>query len=79
MRTRPNQRPGEAILVGDYLRPDRILRQPLPGVYFAGSAIHNSYPIDSAEGAARSSLTAAALIRHDHGLRAEHGRSTDGV
>ncbi|MDX2680349.1 FAD-dependent oxidoreductase [Streptomyces sp. NY05-11A] len=77
VRTRPNQRPGEAILVGDYLRPGRILRRPAPGVYFAGSAIHNSYPIDSAEGAARSALTTAALIRHDLGLRTGHRRSID--
>ncbi|MFF2363970.1 FAD-dependent oxidoreductase [Streptomyces sp. NPDC058122] len=79
VRQRPNQRPGEAILAGDYLRPDRITRRPLPGVYFAGSAIHNSYPIDSAEGAARSALTAAALIRRDLGLRTDRPRSADVV
>lgn len=79
IRTRPNQRPGEAILAGDYLRHDRILRRPAPGVYFAGSAIHNSYPIDSAEGAARTALTAAALIRRDLGLRTGHGRTSDGA
>lgn len=68
--TRPNRRPGEAVYVGDYLRPERILRRRLPGVFFAGSAIRNSYPIDSAEGAARSALAAVRELRRDFGLPA---------
>ncbi|MBK3580344.1 FAD-dependent oxidoreductase [Streptomyces sp. MBT65] len=79
VRTRPNQRPGEAILAGDYLRRDRILRRPAPNVHFAGSAIHNSYPIDSAEGAARTGLAAAARIRRDLGPRTGHEGGVRGV
>ncbi|MDX6354694.1 MAG: hypothetical protein QOF98_1597 [Streptomyces sp.] len=61
-RTRPNQRPGEAVLVGDYLRAGRILRRPTGNVQLAGSYVHNSYPLDSAEGAARSALAAARRV-----------------
>lgn len=67
VRRRPNQRPGEGILSSDYLRPDRILRRPVQGLYFAGSALRNSYPIDSAEGAVRTGLIVAARLRRDFG------------
>ena len=63
--SRVNQRPGEGIMIGDYLRPERILRRPFPGLYFAGSCMRNSYPLDSAEGAARSAFNAFCRIRRD--------------
>lgn len=65
---RSNQRPGEAVYAADYLRPGRILRRPAPGVYFAGSAIRNTYPVDSAEGAVRSALAVVQQVRRDFGL-----------
>ncbi|CRK57687.1 hypothetical protein [Alloactinosynnema sp. L-07] len=68
VRCRVNQRPGEAVFVGDYVRSDRLLRRPMRGLYFAGSAIHNSYPIDAAEGAVRSALAAVRAIRRDYDL-----------
>jgi NAD(P)-binding Rossmann-like domain len=60
----------ESVLVGEYLCPDRILRRPAQRVYFAGSAIHSSYLVDSAEDAVRSALAATAQIRRDLGLPA---------
>ncbi|MEU4446094.1 FAD-dependent oxidoreductase [Actinosynnema sp. NPDC050801] len=68
VKCRPNQRPGEAVFVGDYLHPEKLLRRAVHAVYFAGSAMRNSYPLDSAEGAVRSALTAVDAIRHDFNL-----------
>ena len=58
----------EAVFVGTYLDPRRILRQRLDTVYFAGSATRNGYPMDSAEGAARTALAAVQRIARDHRL-----------
>ncbi|MEV0648323.1 FAD-dependent oxidoreductase [Phytomonospora sp. NPDC050363] len=65
VRSRSNQQPGEALFAGDSLRPERILRRPLPHVYFAGSHIRSSYPIDSAEAAVRSAFNAVGALRRD--------------
>jgi len=65
---RDNCRPEEAIFSADYIRPGAILRQCLPHVYFAGSYIKNSYPIDSGEGAARSAFDAVQRIQRDYRL-----------
>lgn len=67
---RVNRHPREAVLVGNYLHPNRVARARLDRVYFAGSAVRNSYPIDSAEGAARSALNAVDRIIHDFSLPA---------
>jgi glycine/D-amino acid oxidase-like deaminating enzyme len=67
---RMNRHPREAVLVGDYLHPNQVARARLDRVYFAGSAVRNSYPIDSAEGAARSALNAVDRIVHDFNLPA---------
>jgi glycine/D-amino acid oxidase-like deaminating enzyme len=68
--TRRNQRPGEAVYGGNSLRVNRILREPIPRVYFAGSHVRNSYPIDAAESAARSAINAVEALRCDLGLPA---------
>lgn len=67
---RLNRQNCDGVFVGEYLCPDRILRRPTRRVYFAGSAIHNSYLADSAEGAVRSALAATAQLRRDLGLPA---------
>lgn len=63
---RMNQRPGEAILAGDYTRPEQILRRPSRRLYFAGSHIRNSYPMDSAEGAVLTARAAVRALRRDN-------------
>jgi len=68
IKVRDNRRPEEAIYAADYLRPGAILRQCRPHVYFAGSCIKNSYPIDSGEGAARSAFDAVQRIQRDYRL-----------
>jgi hypothetical protein len=74
--TRPNQRPGEAILAGDYTRTDRILRVPTGRVYFAGSHVRNAYPMDSAEGAARTAAAAVRSLLRDRAQEADCSRRT---
>ncbi|MGI8335203.1 FAD-dependent oxidoreductase [Actinomadura scrupuli] len=71
--SRPNQRPGEAILSGDYTRVDRILRVPASRVHFAGSHVSNAYPMDSAEGAARTALAAVRSLLRAHAQEADLG------
>jgi hypothetical protein len=68
IKVRDNQRPEEAIYAADYIRPGAVLRQSRPHIYFAGSYIKNSYPIDSGEGAARSAMDAVQRIQHDYRL-----------
>lgn len=68
--TRRNQRPGEAVYGGNSLRADRILRRPVRRLYFAGSHVRNSYPIDSAESAARSAVNAVDELGRDLGVPA---------
>jgi predicted NAD/FAD-binding protein len=78
VRMRTNQRPGEAVFAGDSLRPERILRRPVRNLYFAGSCVRNSYPIDSAESAARSALNAVRAMRFDFGLSLRDGADVSG-
>jgi predicted NAD/FAD-binding protein len=68
IKVRDNQQPEEAIYAADYLKPDAILRQRAPHLYFAGSYIKNSYPVDSGEGAARSAFAAVQKIERDFRL-----------
>jgi len=63
VRVRDNQRPEEAIFIADYNDPGRVLVRPVRHVYFAGSWLRNSYPVDSGEGAARSAANAIAAMR----------------
>jgi glycine/D-amino acid oxidase-like deaminating enzyme len=65
---RDNQQPDEALYTADYLDPRRLLGRPQPNLYFAGSYIRNSYPVDSGEGAARSALAVVRQMQSDHGL-----------
>jgi len=71
VKVRDNQRPEEAIYAADYIKPDAILRRSYEHVYFAGSFIRNSYPIDSGEGAARSAFEAVQRIQRDYHLTAD--------
>lgn len=64
---RPNQRPGEAVFGGNSVAPHRILRERVARIYFAGSHVRNSYPIDSAESAARSAVNAVEDLCRDFG------------
>ncbi|MEH1058701.1 FAD-dependent oxidoreductase [Micromonospora sp. CPCC 206171] len=68
VRARDNQLPREAVYAASYLRPDTVLPRTVPGLYLAGSYLHNSYPVDSGEGAARTALAAYRQIRHAYGL-----------
>jgi glycine/D-amino acid oxidase-like deaminating enzyme len=68
IKARDNQQPREAIYAADYVRPETILRPSLPHIYFAGSYIKNSYPIDSGESAARSAFNAVSQIERDYDL-----------
>jgi hypothetical protein len=68
VRVRDNQRAGEAIFIADYQDPARVLAQPLAHVYFAGSCMKNSYPVDSGEGAARSAHNAVEAMRRAYDL-----------
>jgi glycine/D-amino acid oxidase-like deaminating enzyme len=65
---RDNQQPDEALYTADYVDPRRLLVRPQANLYFAGSYIRNSYPVDSGEGAARSALAAVRQMQSDHGL-----------
>ncbi|RQX02550.1 hypothetical protein DLJ59_15075 [Micromonospora inaquosa] len=68
VRARDNQLPREAVYAASYLRPEAVLPRPVPGLYLAGSYLHNSYPVDSGEGAARTALAAYRQIRHAYDL-----------
>lgn len=68
VRVRENQRSAEAIYIADYQDPVRVLAQPLAHVYFAGSCMKNSYPVDSGEGAARSALNVVTALRRAYEL-----------
>ena len=63
VRVRDNQRAEEAIFVADYNDPLQVLVRPIKHLYFAGSCMRNSYPVDSGEGAARSAANAIAAMR----------------
>ena len=66
VRVRDNQRAEEAIFVADYIDPSKVLARPLEHVYFAGSCMRNSYPVDSGEGAARSAFNAVRAMRRSY-------------
>ncbi|GAA2991370.1 FAD-dependent oxidoreductase [Actinokineospora diospyrosa] len=66
VRVRSNTAPSEAVFIGEYIDPV-ALEEPLRGrVYFAGSHTHNTYPVDSAEGACRSAFYAVERLARDH-------------
>ncbi len=66
LKKRDNQRLDEAVYCADYVNRDAIVPAGLSRVYFAGSYVENSYPLDSAEGAARSAWDAVGRIRREH-------------
>ncbi|GIJ57127.1 FAD-dependent oxidoreductase [Virgisporangium aurantiacum] len=68
VHVRDNQKPREAVYSADYVDRNRILRHAHPRLYFAGSYLRNSYPVDSAEAAARSAFDAVRQLRHDLAL-----------
>jgi glycine/D-amino acid oxidase-like deaminating enzyme len=68
IKVRDNRQPGEAIYAANYVKPDAVLGRGYPHVYFAGSYIKNTYPIDSGEGAARSAFDAVQRIQRDYCL-----------
>lgn len=68
VRGTTNHRPGEGLFAGHPVRAERILRRPVPHLYFAGSFLRSSYPIDAAETAARTAVAAVREITRDFGL-----------
>jgi glycine/D-amino acid oxidase-like deaminating enzyme len=70
VRVRSNSAPEEGLYTADYVDPARVLDSDLPGVYFAGSYVGNSYPVDSAEGACLTALNAIAALKRDLGREA---------
>ena len=69
VKVRDNQRAEEAIYAADYIDQDKILRRRRPHIYFAGSYITNSYPVDSGEGAVRSAFNVVQRMQKEYGLR----------
>ena len=67
IRSRDNLRPDEAIFTADYLDRGRVLPR-MPGLFFAGSYIRNSYPVDSGEGAARSAFDVVQRMQEEYRL-----------
>jgi len=65
VRVRSNLLPEEGLYTADYVDPARILCARMRGLYFAGSYVKNSYPVDSAEGACRTALNAVAALKRD--------------
>lgn len=65
LRVRSNLQPEEGLYTADYVDPSQILRTKIRGVYFAGSYVKNSYPVDSAEGACLTALNAVASLQHE--------------
>lgn len=65
VRVRSNLLPEEGLYTADYVHPSRILCTKMPGIYFAGSYVKNSYPVDSAEGACLTALNAVAALQRD--------------
>ena len=68
VRVRDNQRQDEAIYIGDYVDPRKLLGRPFRNLYFAGSYLRNRYAVDSGEGAARTALEVARRIAREHEL-----------
>ncbi|MFF5225124.1 FAD-dependent oxidoreductase [Dactylosporangium sp. NPDC000521] len=68
VRVRTNQLAREAVWSATYLRPETMLTQTVPGLFFAGSYLRNSYPVDSGEGAARVALDTCRRVRAAYGL-----------
>lgn len=66
---RANQRPDEGVFSAEYVDPAAILRGgPAAHLYFAGSYVRNSYPIDSGEAAARSARQVVEQMRERYAL-----------
>jgi hypothetical protein len=65
VRVRSNLLPEEGLYTADYVDPSRILCTRIRGIYFAGSYVKNSYPVDSAEGACLTALNAVAALQRD--------------
>jgi len=65
VRVRSNLLPEEGLYTADYVDPSRILCTKMRGVYFAGSYVKNSYPVDSGEGACLTALNAVAALQRD--------------
>lgn len=65
---RDNQRPDEALYTADYIDPAKLLARPQPNLYFAGSYVKNSYPVDSGEGAARTALAVVQQMQSAYDL-----------
>jgi hypothetical protein len=61
----PVLQPEEGLYTADYVDPARILDTKMPRIYFAGSYVKNRYPIDSAEGACLTGLSAVTALRCD--------------
>jgi glycine/D-amino acid oxidase-like deaminating enzyme len=66
--SRVNDLPGEAIYSSRLTHPDKVLKRPAAGLYFAGSGIHSGYPGDSGEAAVRSAELAVAQLVADFRL-----------
>jgi glycine/D-amino acid oxidase-like deaminating enzyme len=79
VKVRDNQLPEEAVYAADYLDPDKLLNRRYPHVYFAGSYLKNSYPVDSGEGAARTAFEAVRRMRLDHPVELRHLVAPDAV
>lgn len=71
LKRRENRRLDEAVYCADYVHRDAIVPGGIPGVYFAGSYVDNSYPLDSAEGATRTAWDAVEQIRREHDIGPE--------
>jgi hypothetical protein len=68
VRGTTNHRPAEGLFAGRPVRAERILRRPIPHIYFAGSFLRSSYPIDAAETSARTAATVVSAIERDFDL-----------
>jgi glycine/D-amino acid oxidase-like deaminating enzyme len=65
VQVRSNLLAEEGLYTADYVKPSRILRSGMPRVYFAGSYVRNSYPVDSGEGACLTALNAVTAMKRD--------------
>jgi hypothetical protein len=68
VKERDNLRPDEALYTADYVNPDKVLKRPRSHIYFAGSYLRNSYPVDSGEGATRTALAAVRRMERRYDL-----------
>jgi len=66
---RDNSGENESVFAADYVRLDRALPRRPMHVYFAGSYLKNSYPLDSAEGATRTAIDACRALVRDFAMQ----------